>query len=442
MKTRSTLFAFLAVLPLLLSSCNLPDPTATATGLPILGITATPPVPALPIPTSSPTGLSILGITATPPVPAVPLPTLTGPVIAHMPAGQGIAIMKIHMVDPLSGWGIGGLGQAQDHVFRTWDGGLNWRDVTPPQPAPAAGDKAVAIGDFRDASTAWVIYGTGMAPPPAFLNFWSTHDGGATWQYRSIDTSVSTEFFNPWFIDFVNATEGWLLVYLGAGMSHTYVALLNTIDGGQTWTTLVTPQDNNDIQACPKTSMVFSDVLNGWLARECNGLYPAPHILRTMDGGATWKLIEPLAPASAPNLFIDYACDMASPVPFSVSSVLMVMKCLSMTDFTTQKDYLYSTNDGGLTWSSYPMPAEYSLGEGLYFFDPQNGFAFGRRIYKTTDGGQTWTFVQEVTWSGQFSFVNANQGWASVVNDSSENALVKTINGGVRWEMLNPMVVP
>jgi hypothetical protein len=38
-------------------------------------------------------------------------------------------------------------------------------------------------------------------------------------------------------------------------------------------------------------------------------------------------------------------------------------------------------------------------------------------------------------------FVNA--AWAaSVVNDSNELALVKTDNGGVSWDMLNPMVAP
>jgi photosystem II stability/assembly factor-like uncharacterized protein len=281
-----------------------------------------------------------------------------------------------------------------------------------------------------------------MAPPPAYLYIWYTHDGGATWQYSSIDTSISSEFFNPWFIDFSDAMHGWLLVYLGAGMSHNYVALLGTTDGGLTWNTLVTPQDRNEIQSCSKTSLVFFDTQNGWLARECNGLYPAPHILRTTDGGATWTRIEPPAPASAPNLFTDYACDMASPNPFSASSVILAMKCLSMADYSTQKNYIYSTTDGGATWTSFPLPADYSLGEGLYFFDPLNGFAFGSRVYKTTNGGQAWTFVQQVTWSGQFSFVNADQGWASVINDSNENALVETGDGGVHWDMLNPMLVP
>ena len=396
----------------------------------------------MPIATAIATELPTLAITDTPPVPAVPTPTLPGPIIAHMSAGQAIGIMKIHMLDPFSGWGIGGLSLAQDHVFRTQDGGVTWRDVTPPQPTPADWDMHHAIGDFQGTSTAWVIYPTQVAPPPHYLYIWVTHDGGATWQYSSINTSISTEFFIPFLIDFVDVTHGWLLVYLGAGMSDNYIALLGTTDGGLTWNTLVTLQDSNDLQSCPKTSMVFFDAQNGWLARECQGLYPAPQIMRTTDGSATWTRIEPPAPVGTPNLFTDYACDMASPNPFSASSVIMAMKCVSVVDHSTQKDYVYSTTDGGATWTSYPLPTDYSLGEGLYFFDPLNGFALGRKIYMTTDGGETWTFVQQVFWTGQFSFVNANQGWASVINDNNENALVKTGNGGVHWDMLNPMVVP
>jgi photosystem II stability/assembly factor-like uncharacterized protein len=76
----------------------------------------------------------------------------------------------------------------------------------------------------------------------------------------------------------------------------------------------------------------------------------------------------------------------------------------------------------------------------LYFLTPQNGLALGRKIYKTTDGGQTWKFIQQVTWDGQFSFVSMDLGWAYVFNDQGETALVKTVNGGATWSMLHPLV--
>lgn len=416
MKNRSPVCMLLIVLAILAAGCNLPGP-ATAT---------------LPTPRIS---------TITSPSTPESTPTAYGPAIAHIPAGQGISIMQIHMLDERNGWGIGGLQQASDHIFRTEDGGYNWQDVTPPQLEPAAGDVLQASGYFADPSSAWVIYGTPGTPPP-FVYLWITHDGGETWQYSQIDTSISSEMFIPEYISFVNATRGWMLVGLGAGMSHSYVALLSTIDGGLTWETLVTPQSTNDLQGCPKTAMVFQDVLNGWLARECSGLYPLPYLLRTADGGSTWTSVQPLPPGSLPNLFTDYTCDIASPRPFSVSDIYVLMKCRNTADFSIEQDYFYHSNDGGLTWDSVPMPVNYALGEGLFFFDRQNGFALGRNIYKTADGGKSWDFVQSVNWDGQFSFVTPQKGWAAVMNDDQQNALVVTTNGGVRWDLLNPMVNP
>lgn len=81
----------------------------------------------------------------------------------------------------------------------------------------------------------------------------------------------------------------------------------------------------------------------------------------------------------------------------------------------------------------------------VFFFSPQSGLALGRKIYRTGDGGRTWTFIQQVTWDGQFSFLSGSStdlGWASVFNAQGETALVKTDNGGQSWSMLDPIVGP
>lgn len=64
-----------------------------------------------------------------------------------------------------------------------------------------------------------------------------------------------------------------------------------------------------------------------------------------------------------------------------------------------------------------------------------------RYFYKTTDGGQTWTFgVIEEAWSGGWSMndlfaLDANRAWAirnrSLGQDSSE--VLKTVDGGDVW---------
>jgi photosystem II stability/assembly factor-like uncharacterized protein len=372
-------------------------------------------------------------------------PTLTGPALAHLVSGQKIDITYIHMVDVNQGWGIGGLNKASDHVFFTKNGGQTWRDVTPPQPNAGASASITALGYFPNAVTARVVYGPSAdsSDVPPFIQVWTTNDSGATWTYGSIDTSVvSGQAFSPYYLNFADAQHGWLMIFLGGGMNHAYVALFMTIDGGATWTDILDPYTVNDIQSFSKTGMVFVDPQTGWLTRDAQGVDPTPHIFRTTDGGVTWTRLDLPAPADVPNLYDSYSCSSYSPNAFSALSVTIAMECLDNDTFKIEKDYAYFTSDGGITWKTYPLPADYTLGEGLYFFTPQNGLALGRKIYKTTDGGQTWKFIQQVSWDGQFSFVSMELGWTHVFNDQGETALVKTVNGGETWTMLHPLVGP
>ena len=444
MKSRTLFVTELVVLCLFLFSCGFPGThvtyLATYTSTLVLPPTSTPKLP----PSATPT----LTDTDTPPIPPAPYsltPTLANPAIAHLVSGQKIDIMYIHMVDVNQGWGIGGLNKVSDHVLRTQDGGQTWRDITPPQPAPGATASIAALGYFLNAATAWVAYGpppeSGGMPP--FIQVWKTNDGGDTWSYGSIDTSVvSGEAFSPYYLSFADTQHGWLMVYLGSGMMHAYVALFMTIDGGATWTDILDPFTNNDIQSFSKTGMVFVDSQTGWLTRDAQGVDPTPHIFRTTDSGVTWTRLDLPAPMDVPNLYDSYACSSYSPNAFSALSATIAMKCLDNATFKIEKDYVYFTSDGGITWQTYPLPADYNLGKGLLFFSPQNGLALGRKIYETTDGGQIWKFIQQVTWDGQFSFVSIDLGWAYVVNDQGEIALVKTVNSGKAWMMLHPVVGP
>jgi len=77
--------------------------------------------------------------------------------------------------------------------------------------------------------------------------------------------------------------------------------------------------------------------------------------------------------------------------------------------------------------------------ESLIFLDEQEGWAFGRDYYKTTDGGLSWVVVKTVNWDGQFSFVDSLNGWA-VARNLDEIALVKTVDGGQTWQIIEPTI--
>jgi len=456
MKTRRLFSAWLAgsIAVIFLAACypvvnTLPVITASATSP---AVTLTPVPPTLP-PTVAPTQPLSTIVTPSdtpqpePPTSIPPTPVL-GQAILHLKSGQKIDITYIHMLDTKLGWGIGGLSQASDHVFRTQDGGNTWHDVTPPQPAPAAGDYIVALGYFKDASTGWVAYGplaSGSVPP--YILVWSTQDGGNSWTYGTIYTSsVSEETFSPLYVDFIDNQNGWLLVVLGGGMMHEYVALFATHDGGATWTDITDPTSENEIQSFPKTGMVFVDSQNGWLTRDAQGVDPAPHVSHTSDGGVTWTRIDLPAPAGTAGWFDNNACGMYYPFVISLSSAFFAMKCLDTNTYQIQHDYLYATSDGGHTWQSSPLPADFTIpdsGGALYFSDAQTGLALSRTMFRTQDGGKTWTPVrpQAVNWDGQFSFIDMLKAWA-VARDSGQIALVKTSNGGVTWTDIQPVVTP
>jgi len=72
---------------------------------------------------------------------------------------------------------------------------------------------------------------------------------------------------------------------------------------------------------------------------------------------------------------------------------------------------------------------------------PSQGWIIGKEIYITEYGGQSWEKINQVTWEGQFDFLNAEQGWA-VISRENEIALVETRNGGRTWAIIETRLVP
>jgi photosystem II stability/assembly factor-like uncharacterized protein len=61
-------------------------------------------------------------------------------------------------------------------------------------------------------------------------------------------------------------------------------------------------------------------------------------------------------------------------------------------------------------------------------------------MYQNSNGGfGEWTHVKTVAWDGQFSFVDASNGWA-VATSGDETALVRTTDGGATWGEVDPRV--
>lgn len=349
-----------------------------------------------------------------------------------------LTLLTIDMLNPDSGWGIGGVDGVNDRIVKTNDGGKTWQDVSPPEPGLAESQLITAIGYFQSLETAWVsFYNTnpGLPSQPAV---WRTLDGGQTWQpSQPLDVSGLVETFAPSNLQFVDAQSGWMLVHVGVGMSHDYVMLYRSKDGGATWERLLDP--DSEIQACYKTDMLFTSAQDGWLTGTCSGVAPGVWLYRTGDGGVTWQPVQLPAPESRPDLFTNFenGCGSDQPAFLDAQTGFIVVTCeLLGTDPRVVDYFLYSTHDGGQSWSQ----ASYPGGE-LVFFDAQTGLALGKEIYSTEDGGKSWKKISEVTWDGHFDFVDQQTGWAiSRLGDQVE--LMRSDDGGQTWSLLEPQIVP
>jgi photosystem II stability/assembly factor-like uncharacterized protein len=385
--TRKLIFPSL-VLVLAILACNLPAITSKA---PIQATTTAAPVTVL--------------STATPP---------------KMPVVASPQINDLQMLDASNGWAIG-----NGTIMRTDDGGTSWLDVSP------SGFSSSDVIDgryFSDASNGWVILsGTSLTTGTLY----HTTDGGRIW------SSTATPFGEA-SLQFIDPTDGWALVGLGAGMSHEAVAVFRTSDSGKTWNQVFIddPTVSGSSDSLPlvgdKNGIVALDGNRGWVT----GAQPSSdfiYVYLSQDGGSSWtqqNLAMPSGYAGAmTNAFL--------PRFFGVSTGILPVG-LSL---DTPGTVFYLSSDGGLTWKpSTPVAhnGKYSIASKVDFFLWDGGPV----LSISHDAGTTWSTVAPniniMDTLMSFQFIDASTGWALTGDTSNHTALYKTLDGGSTWLPLIP----
>jgi hypothetical protein len=368
-----------------------------------------------------------------------PSPSSVPTPISHISPGEKITITYIDMHDATTGWALGTVdGSRADHVLITQDGGLTWRDVTPPEPAPEDGGTFKgATAFFLDSQNAWVFY-----HPPQHGDFrnrlhiviWRTSTGGFQWTGSDPLTLWFRLIENFYFAD---ASHGWLMLHTSSGGGFAFFELYLSKDNGAHWERIIDYRsDDQSIHLCCRTGMVFHGPNTGFVTvtRQWGGT----DVKWTHDGGLTWhetRLPRPEGYLEDLGDGFHYLCKSYSPHLFSSQFVKVALECSPHIGTPVTIYFLYTSEDGGESWQSALFP-----GGQLLFIDPQVGWALGKDIYQTLDGGKTWTKMSSVSWEGQFSFVNQQLGWA-VARAGKEITLVQTKDGGHSWILLDPKVI-
>lgn len=389
--------------------------------------------------------------------PSVVIPTVavatvspSGDPLADLPAGTALTMAALKMLDAQTGWAVAEAADgSDDRILRTFDGGATWREVTPPQPVDATAEIGQgATLTALNGNQAWVTYYNRIGGPlanPVFV--WRTADGGATWQASLPLDASDVEMYLPSDLVFVDSANGWLLAHVGAGMSHDYVVVFHTTDGGLSWVRQVDPYNEALPQSCSKTGLAFADAQTGWITGDCFGVQPgAPYLQRTTDGGATWQAVELPAPDSAPALYQTdtIACGVQAPAYAASQAVVLPVECRDLNS-SQVSTYLYRTQDAGAQWDSRAIPGDF---QSALFLDAATGWVLmapngegdtPRDLLVTTDSAASLTKAKTVTWTGRFVFVSPEVGWA-VAESAEGKALVKTTDGGRTWAVLTPVI--
>ncbi|HEX2535921.1 MAG TPA: hypothetical protein VHK69_19405 [Chitinophagaceae bacterium] len=106
------------------------------------------------------------------------------------------------------------------------------------------------------------------------------------------------------------------------------------------------------------------------------------------------------------------------------------MAFFGQTGFITNNKGIYRSVDGGRTWT--PVPGDHAGIHSLAFLDSQHGYGIGRNRYTyTVDGGHTWHTRSENGWDNgeEIQFVTPAKGFKSM-----DHSLYSTSDTGKTWK--------
>lgn len=214
-----------------------------------------------------------------------------------------------------------------------------------------------------------------------------TGDGGINWEV--MESGIESDLYSVYFVD---NYYGW-----AAGVNST---IIKTRDGGKNWEV----QKDNPY-GIYISSIYFSDTLTGWTDGQGSG-----ELYHTADGGENWNTI--VIPGAKPITEIFFSD------PF--------LGWAGTTDTV-----IFSTNDGGNTWTGHSTPARQ---DEIFFLNSDTGwFATMGDIYRTNDGANSWIpqsnpfYYKNIF---ELKFLDRNHGWGV-----GDGCIIHTSDGGNTWQV-------
>jgi photosystem II stability/assembly factor-like uncharacterized protein len=321
---------------------------------------------------------------------------------------------------------VAGNMNSAEGIFKTTNGGATWskkssvatNDVLWWTNTNALAASGTSIYRSTNQGDTWSVYATGIntglleleridkltiAGVSAKGDIWRSADAGLTW----------TQVFDgpgdlpvTWSLHFSDAKHGWLVGQSGF--------IFKSNDGGLTW------QQVNSGSGVQVYDMAFTSSTFGMAAGN-NG-----YVFKTVDGGNFWSVQKLEVTGQI------FGRDE------SLHAISMVDNNFAVV--AGPGGTVFRTTDGGVSWKNigYPKLPDAFWIEDVKFIDHNIGWLVGldqdlghaKSVYKTTDGGDTWTLgLEQNSYFFATDFTDAKHGWIATIG----NLYFRTIDSGKTW---------
>ncbi len=350
--------------------------------------------------------------------------------------GARINTIKVHPTNP----NIIYVGFSRGGVWKTTDGGANWKPIFDKQTYLAIGDieldpknpNVVYVGTGDVNIGGYVAYGDGL---------WRSPDGGATWQHLGLDNQriISKIIVHP--------TQAGVLFVAAMGMPFartTDRGVYRSKDNGATWQRVLFASDQAgaiDLSMSPDNpNELFAatwDRLRSYKANLISG--PNGAIWKSTDGGNTWNRLTNGLPGGRQGR-----------IGLSQTPQNPSLLYASFVDSTSALEGIFRSTDRGASWQATGIPTNQGGGDiaggfGWYFgkifinpFDQNDIFVCGVVLWRSRDGGQNWEQATPDWWQYE---VHADQHDMQFLNAqtfvlANDGGLYKTSDDANSWQNL------
>jgi photosystem II stability/assembly factor-like uncharacterized protein len=344
--------------------------------------------------------------------------------------GGRLSAVEVHPSQP----GVIYAGAASGGVFRTVNGGASWQPIFDNAHVLSVGDIAIAPSNPQT-----IYVGTGEANAGGGslaydgYGIYRSDDGGENWQHLGLTASGSIGRIA------VHPTDPETVYVAAMGRlfaNNSERGLYKTNDGGQNWEQLLFVNDSTgavDVLVHPLNPETVFAVTWERVRRPHRRSYGGQGcgIWKSIDGGQNWTKLQLGLPTGQNVGRIGISmCESAPETLYAIYA-----------DRTGYFDGVYKTTNGGNSWTRTNdgtlggMYSSFGWWFGRIYADPANPntvYALGLDMFKSTDGGNSWVMTTSGVHVDQHDLVILPQN-TNTLYLGNDGGLYTSVNGGSGW---------